>query len=152
MDSRQEASQASPRNFAYWLRLLSEASMALCAPAPAPLGEAPLLDACGRVLLKEFCQLVIFDLTDDDGVIARQSIVHGDAIDRASFRNLQRQEAKNGFREKPDSAETFFRVGKAGQWKDVLNRRQIRRIVEAHAPQMRRFGYLTDDLAHLAKD
>ncbi|MFO1014082.1 MAG: sulfotransferase domain-containing protein [Caulobacteraceae bacterium] len=75
-----------------------------------------------------------------------------EAIDRASFRNLQRQEAKNGFREKPDSAETFFRVGKAGQWKDVLNRRQIRRIVEAHAPQMRRFGYLTDDLAHLAKD
>lgn len=74
-----------------------------------------------------------------------------EAIDRSSFRALQRQEAKNGFREKPDTAETFFRVGKAGQWKDVLSRRQIRRIVEAHGAQMRRFGYLTDDLAHLAK-
>lgn len=74
-----------------------------------------------------------------------------EAIDRSSFRALQRQEAKSGFREKPDTADTFFRVGKAGQWKDVLTRRQIRRIVETHGEQMRRFGYLTDDIAHLAK-
>jgi hypothetical protein len=71
------------------------------------------------------------------------------AIERSSFKRLQEQEARNGFREKPEKAEKFFREGRAGQWRDVLSRRQVRKIVQAHHRQMARYGYLSDDLAHL---
>jgi hypothetical protein len=73
-----------------------------------------------------------------------------DAVTRSSFEKIQKQEAEEGFREKPDAAERFFRAGRQGQWREQLSRRQIRRIVQQHSEQMRRFGYLTADLEHLA--
>jgi hypothetical protein len=72
------------------------------------------------------------------------------AIDRSSFESLKEQEGKEGFREKPDKAERFFREGKSGQWQEKLSRRQVRQIVSTHHVQMKRFGYLTDDLKALA--
>lgn len=72
------------------------------------------------------------------------------AIERSSFDELRKQEDEAGYREKPDSAERFFRAGRSGQWKDHLTRRQVRRIVQAHHAQMARFGYLTDELKALA--
>ncbi|HEY5237741.1 MAG TPA: sulfotransferase domain-containing protein [Rhizomicrobium sp.] len=72
------------------------------------------------------------------------------AIERSSFENLRKQEEASGFKEKPEKAERFFREGNAGQWRDRLDRRQVRKIVAAHHQQMQRFGYLTDDLKHLA--
>lgn len=72
------------------------------------------------------------------------------AIERSSFENLQKQESESGFKEKPDKAERFFREGKSGQWREKLSRRQVRQIVQAHHTQMERFGYLTDELRHLA--
>lgn len=99
------------------------------------------------------------DLTDNPfrtfGALARHLLLRptaeqlGKAIERSSFENLQKQEAKEGFREKPEKAEKFFRQGKAGVWREQLSRRQIRRIVQDHHVQMRRFGYLTEDLMHL---
>jgi Sulfotransferase domain len=65
-----------------------------------------------------------------------------DAIDRSSFDRLREQEEKEGFRERPEKAERFFREGRTGQWKDVLTPQQIQRIVDAHGEQMQRFGYL----------
>jgi hypothetical protein len=65
-----------------------------------------------------------------------------DAIDRSSFARLREQEAKAGFRERPDGTEWFFREGRTGQWKDVLTPAQIQRVVDAHGEQMQRFGYL----------
>jgi len=65
-----------------------------------------------------------------------------DAIDRSSFERLREQEEKEGFRERSEKAERFFRDGRAGQWKEVLTSAQIQRIVEAHKEQMERFGYL----------
>jgi hypothetical protein len=73
-----------------------------------------------------------------------------EAIARSSFDRLKAQEDEKGFREKPDGAERFFRSGKANQWRDQLSRRQIRRIVQVHGKQMKRFGYLSDDIKHLA--
>jgi hypothetical protein len=67
-----------------------------------------------------------------------------DAIDRSSFERLREQEDKEGFRERPEKAERFFRDGRAGQWKEVLTPQQIARIVDAHHEQMKRFGYLPD--------
>jgi hypothetical protein len=64
------------------------------------------------------------------------------AIARASFRVLQEQERRHGFKEKSQVAERFFREGKAGQWQKTLTPEQVERIASAHAEQMRRFGYL----------
>jgi hypothetical protein len=64
------------------------------------------------------------------------------AIELASFRSLQKAERESGFDEKPDSAQTFFREGRAGQWREVLTPAQIDRIVSQHGEQMARFGYL----------
>lgn len=71
------------------------------------------------------------------------------AIQRSSFEELKKQEEKEGYKEKPETAKRFFRAGKADQWKKKLTRRQIRSIVQDHHEQMARFGYLTDDLKHL---
>ena len=65
-----------------------------------------------------------------------------DAIKRSSFEQLREQEEKDGFRERPEKAERFFREGRAGQWKEVLTPAQVKRIVDAHGAQMARFGYL----------
>jgi hypothetical protein len=64
------------------------------------------------------------------------------AISRSSFENLKSQEAKAGFKEKPEHAKSFFREGRAGQWREILSRAQIDRIVKDHGEQMARFGYL----------
>ena len=65
-----------------------------------------------------------------------------DAVDRSSFARLREQEDEQGFRERSEKAERFFRDGRAGQWKEVLTPQQIQRIVDAHGEQMQRFGYL----------
>jgi hypothetical protein len=74
-----------------------------------------------------------------------------DAIANSSFEKLASQEKRAGFAEKPDPAERFFRAGKSGEWRKALTRRQIRKIVSRHHVQMRRFGYLSDDVRHLAE-
>ncbi len=66
------------------------------------------------------------------------------AIELSSFERLQKQESKEGFKERPEVAKKFFRQGKANQWQHVLTRSQIRRIIAAHQVQMRRFGYLPE--------
>lgn len=66
-----------------------------------------------------------------------------EAIELSSFKRLQAQERERGFRERPPSADkNFFREGRAGQWKEILTRQQIDRIVKDHYEQMQRFGYL----------
>lgn len=68
------------------------------------------------------------------------------AIDRSSFDELKKQEEEEGYREKPDAAEKFFRKGKAGEWRHELTPAQVIQIVKDHHVQMQRFGYLTDEL------
>ena len=64
------------------------------------------------------------------------------AIDWSSFDKLKGEEEKDGFEEKPEHAQRFFREGRAGQWKDILTPAQVDRIVKDHGEQMGRFGYL----------
>jgi Sulfotransferase domain len=65
-----------------------------------------------------------------------------DAIDRCSFDKLRAQEERDGFRERPEVSQRFFREGRPGQWREVLTPAQIDRIVRDHGEQMARFGYL----------
>lgn len=64
------------------------------------------------------------------------------AIKRSSFDSLRSQEDNEGFKEKPEYAERFFREGRAGQWKEVLTAQQVKLIVNTHYEQMSRFNYL----------
>jgi hypothetical protein len=63
------------------------------------------------------------------------------AIAFASIDELQRQEAESGFREAPRKAQSFFRRGMAGAWRDELTHDQIARIECDHGIMMDRLGY-----------
>ncbi|MBE7636093.1 sulfotransferase domain-containing protein [Sneathiella sp. P13V-1] len=64
------------------------------------------------------------------------------AIKQSSFKTLQSQEKKDGFLERSDKAESFFRSGKAGEWKSVLTDEQVKKIVDTHHDVMEKYGYL----------
>jgi hypothetical protein len=64
------------------------------------------------------------------------------AIERSSFDSLKDRESQEGFKERPEHAERFFREGRAGQWKEILTPQQVDAIVSKHSEQMMKFGYL----------
>lgn len=67
------------------------------------------------------------------------------AIRNSSFKALKELEQQKGFRERSKKAESFFREGRAEQWREVLTPDQVRRIIADHHEQMERFGYIPDD-------
>lgn len=69
------------------------------------------------------------------------------AIKFSSFKALKNQERERGFRERSFKAESFFREGRADQWRDVLTPEQVRRVIADHREQMERFGYIPKDYA-----
>jgi hypothetical protein len=85
------------------------------------------------------------------GSIARHLMMTPDheqlvrAIALTRFDRLRDNEAVAGFNERPHDIENFFREGRAGQWRERLTADQVARVVKAHHPLMRRFGYLPDD-------
>lgn len=64
------------------------------------------------------------------------------AVERSSFKQLQKMEKEHDFAERSPFSKAFFRQGKSGGWKDVLTPEQAARIEKDHGEQMRRFGYL----------
>ena len=69
------------------------------------------------------------------------------AISFSSFDQLRAQERQHGFVEKHENANSFFRRGRKNQWQQKLTKAQVRRIIEKHESQMKRFHYLTAGLA-----
>jgi hypothetical protein len=66
------------------------------------------------------------------------------AVELTGFERLREKESKAGFVERPETTSQFFRAGRSGQWRDTLSDAQVERMVAAHAPLMRRFGYLPE--------
>jgi len=64
------------------------------------------------------------------------------AIHHASFQKLAAAEKRDGFAEVSDKTRRFFRVGRANQWREVLSRPQVQRVISTHRIQMDRFRYL----------
>lgn len=73
------------------------------------------------------------------------------AVENSRFDRLREQELSDGFKEKQPTAPSFFRKGRAGDWRNVLSRQQVRRIVENHGPVMARLGYLHEAERFLAE-
>lgn len=67
------------------------------------------------------------------------------AIRFSDFSELKKQENEKGFREKPPRADSFFRKGETGSWRDVLTAEQVQTIVVNHKNVMREYGYLDDN-------
>jgi len=67
------------------------------------------------------------------------------AVRFSSFEQLKQQERKEGFVEKHENANAFFRRGRQGQWRDSLSDEQVQRIVDQHREQMQRFKYIPGD-------
>ncbi len=66
-----------------------------------------------------------------------------EAVEASSFERVSREEEMaGGFAERPEGVGRFFRVGRAGQWRDALKPEQVEKIVADHGEQMRRFSYL----------
>lgn len=66
------------------------------------------------------------------------------AIEFSKFETLKKQEQEHGFREKMPLAESFFRSGRSGGWRESLSPEQVQQIIHDHAAVMRRLGYLDD--------
>jgi hypothetical protein len=64
------------------------------------------------------------------------------AVELSSFDRLRDAEDRQGFSERSEPADRFFRKGEAGSWRQTLTDDQAARIAAGHAQQMKRFGYL----------
>jgi aryl sulfotransferase len=68
------------------------------------------------------------------------------AVAFSDFAELQRQEQRQGFRERSAAAPgPFFRRGQAGSWRDELPPDLARRLIRVHAETMQRFRYLDEN-------
>lgn len=63
------------------------------------------------------------------------------AINLTSFNNLKKLEKNEGFKENP-SSKPFFRKGKIGEWKKILNSKQIQKIEKKFTREMEELMYL----------
>jgi hypothetical protein len=91
---------------------------------------------------------MVAEPTDTFGGLVRHLLIDAtpgqvaEAIDRSSFEKLRAQEERDGFRERPEPADRFFREGRVGQWREILTPTQVDHIVRDHGSEMARFGYL----------
>jgi len=67
-----------------------------------------------------------------------------EALHNSDLSVLQEQEKQHGFQEKMIKADSFFRRGKPGEWREVLTKEQVNTVVSEHKKVMKRFGYLDE--------
>ncbi len=63
------------------------------------------------------------------------------ALAACQFETLKAKELKNGFREKPSAAGSFFRTGKVGEGRERLTLLQQQQLHDCHAEMMQTLGY-----------
>ncbi|NNE99288.1 MAG: sulfotransferase domain-containing protein [Pyrinomonadaceae bacterium] len=64
------------------------------------------------------------------------------SVEFSSFEKLKAQELEKGFYEKYLKAESFFRKGKAGSWRESLTAVQVEQFISEHGAVMKRLGYV----------
>jgi aryl sulfotransferase len=89
-----------------------------------------------RTPLEIFTRIVTFTGLEKSRKQIKKALAFSD------FSEMQRQEKEKGFKEKPLKAETFFRKGEVGDWRNVLNDTQVKKMIKTHGKVMKRFGYL----------
>lgn len=66
------------------------------------------------------------------------------AVRFSQFEQAQKQEAEHGFGEKMPAAESFFRKGQVGSWREELTPELVAKLIADHDEVMKRFGYLDE--------
>jgi hypothetical protein len=64
------------------------------------------------------------------------------AIRFSNISELQKQEAKAGFKERVRDTQKFFHSGDVGGWRKHLEQRHVDRLIEAHHDVLTKLGYL----------
>jgi aryl sulfotransferase len=72
-------------------------------------------------------------------VVDDRAIQH--SVAATAFDRLKALEDGAGFSEKPSGMQRFFRSGREGEWRNVLNKQQVERIATHHSTLMKRLGY-----------
>jgi c-di-AMP phosphodiesterase-like protein len=67
------------------------------------------------------------------------------AIENSDLSVLKKQETQNGFKEKMIKAESFFRKGTIGEWKEVFSQRELDKIIENQREILKQFDYLSNN-------
>ncbi len=62
-------------------------------------------------------------------------------MDFSRFERVQAQEQAAGFGERMPAADSFFRKGQVGSWREGMSEELAEAIVATHAGVMGRFGY-----------
>jgi aryl sulfotransferase len=104
------------------------------------------LNSCIRVHIIRYEDMVSNPFETFSNVLEFLDLHYADELIRqtiatTSFEALKKSEEQFGFKEKLQSCDAFFRNGKTGTWKTVLNESQIKKIVTDHHEVMDRFGY-----------
>ena len=68
-----------------------------------------------------------------------------EAIKKSDFNILTQQEKESGFKEKMIKSKKFFRKGKIGDWRNYLDDKQVKEIIQHHREMMKKFGYLNEN-------
>lgn len=89
--------------------------------------------------LSTFGNIITFMGLEYDELRIKKAIVNSD------FKLLQQMEFEDGFNEKPQNCNSFFRKGQIGNYRENLSEIQIQRIVEYNYETMNEFGYIDSD-------
>ncbi len=88
--------------------------------------------------LRTFKEIVNFLGIESDDFRIKNALEHCD------FKVLAQMEESNGFKEKPQKCQKFFRSGEAGNYKTNLSTEQIQRIINCNSDVMKHFNYLEE--------
>ena len=88
---------------------------------------------------KTFLQVLMFLNKINNIKIDKKKM--NDAVNQTSFKNLQKLEVEEGFDENPTNR-SFFREGKKGEWKKILDKNQQQKIEKKFKNEMKELGYL----------
>ena len=86
--------------------------------------------------IKYFTEMVHFCGLDEDPARIEK------AVNFSQFETVKKQEDEHGFGERMPGAKSFFRKGQVGSWREEMSEDLAQKLVAAHGPLMRRFGYL----------
>jgi hypothetical protein len=67
------------------------------------------------------------------------------SLAKCDFANLQKRESQSGFKDRPYKGSQFFRQGEINSWRKTLEPHTVNRIVNCHAEEMIKHGYLAKD-------
>ncbi len=88
--------------------------------------------------VRAFRQVVKFMKMDVDEARLKR------AVERSSFKTLQAMEASEGFTEKSQNSDKFFRSGAFGKWRNTLSKKQVALVIKQHGKVMTKLGYLNE--------